>query len=101
MSSFCATLLLLCLCCVTAINCLQYTVKPGEEVCISDIVPSGELLTGEYTIAPPSMRCSINVYDPNQVNLFSRGSDEQGKFSIAANSGMQHSSNMSWLMLYR
>jgi len=69
---------------------LQFTVHPSEEVCISELVPRNELFTGEYNVSPPGSRVSINVFNPQSEPIYSRGTDEYGKFSAVAGNGGEY-----------
>lgn len=75
------------LCIIPLISSLTFTVRSGDEICIADFVPKGELLTGDYSVQPGGSRVSINVFDTGNNNLFSRASDETGKFNVVAGLG--------------
>lgn len=55
---------------------------------MSELVPRNELLRGDYTVLqPPGTRVSVNVFNPSQENIYTRGSDESGSFTATASTG--------------
>lgn len=70
-------LVLLSLLSISAVTAIQFSLKQGEELCLSETITAGELIAGEYNINPVGSRIQCTMSDPSGGLLYSRVAESQ------------------------
>jgi len=71
-------------------NAIQFFLKNGEELCLSEDVPKGELLIAEFTLKPQGSRINVKVVDPTGAAVYERPGTGDGKFAHTATADGEH-----------
>lgn len=78
-------LLLISLFFLDSVSAIQFFLKQGEEICLSEDVLNGELLIGDFSVSPTDGRVSCTVSDASGTVVYSKSVNSDGKFAHTAN----------------
>jgi len=54
------------------VSSIQFTLRAGEEICLSEDVSANDLIVGEFTILPANQRIQVTLQDPNDQLIYSK-----------------------------
>eukprot|EP00462_Mataza_sp_D1_P002663 CAMPEP_0175119012 /NCGR_PEP_ID=MMETSP0086_2-20121207/19923_1 /TAXON_ID=136419 /ORGANISM="Unknown Unknown, Strain D1" /LENGTH=164 /DNA_ID=CAMNT_0016400221 /DNA_START=7 /DNA_END=498 /DNA_ORIENTATION=+ len=63
---------------------VQFFLRQGEEVCLSQDVSRAELLMGEFVVEPQQARVAVVVTDPLSAVVYSKSNSGEGKFAFTS-----------------
>lgn len=66
------------------VHSIQFFLRQGDEMCLSEDVINGDMIVGDYELVPAHSRVAVTVTDPANSVVYSKPSSSDGKFAYTA-----------------